>query len=41
VVAVLEAKADWLNALSRQVGGSVALRAEPSFPMSGAYAEAG
>jgi hypothetical protein len=38
---VLESQADWLDALSRQVGGSVALRAEPSLPMSGAYAEAG
>ena len=41
VIAVLDAKTDWLDALSRQVGGSVALRAEPSLPMSGAYAETG
>jgi hypothetical protein len=41
MIAVLEAKTDWLDALSRQVGGSIALRPEPSLPMSGAYAEAG
>jgi hypothetical protein len=41
IVAVLESQAEWLNAIARQVGGSVALRAEPSLPMSGAYAEAG
>ena len=39
VIAVLESKAGWLDALSRQVGGSVVLRAEPSLPISGAYAE--
>lgn len=40
VIAALENKVDWLDALSRQVGGSVALRAEASLPMSAAYAEA-
>lgn len=41
VIAVLECNADWRDALARQVGGSVALRTEPSLPISGAYAEAG
>jgi hypothetical protein len=39
VVAVLESRPDWLDALSRQVGGAVGLRADPSLPMSGGYAE--
>jgi len=39
VIAVLESRADWLAALSEQVGGSVALRPVASLPMSGAYAE--
>lgn len=39
VVAVLEARRDWIEALSRQVGGPVTLRADPSIAMSGAYAE--
>ena len=39
VVAVLEAQAGWLDALSRQLGGTVGLRADPALPMSGGYAE--
>ncbi len=39
IVAVLEAKPDWLDALARQIGGSVGLRADPALPMSGGYAE--
>jgi hypothetical protein len=41
VARVLEARPDWLEALGRQVGGAVGLRAEPSLPISGAYAESG
>ena len=39
VVNVLENRPDWLDALARQIGGSVGLRADPSLPMSGGYAE--
>ena len=39
LIAVLEGKAGWIGRLSRKVGGAVALRAEPSLAMSGAYAE--
>jgi hypothetical protein len=39
VVMALEARADWLEALARQLGGSVSLRADPALPMSGGYAE--
>ncbi len=39
VIGVLEAKPDWLRALSRQVGGAVALRADPRLTMSGGHAE--
>ena len=39
VVAVLEAHPQWLDALARQLGGAVSLRAEASLPMSGGYAE--
>ena len=38
VIEVLKAHAGWLDSLSRQLGGGVGLRAEPSLPMSGAYA---
>ena len=41
LVAALESQPGWLDALARQVGGSVTLRADASLPMSGAYAEAG
>ena len=39
LAAVLEAQADWLDALSRQVGGAISLRADAAVPISGAYAE--
>ena len=39
VITVLEAKPDWLAALSRQVGGAVTLRADPRLTMSGGHAE--
>jgi len=39
VIAVLERKAEWTSSLSRQVGGSIGLRADPNIPMSGGYAE--
>lgn len=39
VIAVLEAQPGWLEALSRQVGGAITLRAEQSLPIHGAYAE--
>jgi ribonuclease G len=39
VIAILEARADWLAGLSRQLGGAVTLRAEAALPMSGGYAE--
>ena len=39
VIAMLDAKPDWLDALARQFGGTVGLRADPKLPMSGGYAE--
>ena len=39
VVTVLEAHAEWLDTLGRQVGGAINLRADPNLPMSGGYAE--
>jgi hypothetical protein len=39
VIAVLEARAAWIDALSRHVGGAVTLRADAALPMSGGYAE--
>ena len=39
VISVLEQRADWLDALARQVGGAATLRSEPSIPIHGAYAE--
>ncbi|QIK96828.1 hypothetical protein G7076_10670 [Sphingomonas sp. HDW15A] len=39
LIAVLEGRPGWLERLSRTVGGSVTLRAEPSLAMSAAYAE--
>jgi ribonuclease G len=38
VIAVLKANPAWIDALSRQVGGAIGLRAEPKFPMSGGHA---
>ena len=39
VISVLEQRSDWLDALARQVGGTIALRSDPSIPIHGAYAE--
>jgi ribonuclease G len=39
VIAVLEANPVWLEALSRQVGGAVALRSDPSLAISAGHAE--
>jgi len=39
VIAVLNDRPGWLDALSRQIGGAVSLRADPKIPMSGGYAE--
>jgi ribonuclease G len=39
VIRLLEVRNDWTAELSRQVGGAIELRADPSLPMSGAYAE--
>ena len=39
VLAVLEKQPDWLDDLSRQLGGPVSLRAEHNLTMSGGYAE--
>lgn len=39
VVAVLEQHRAWVDALGRQLGGNVSLRADPALPMSGGYAE--
>lgn len=39
VVAVLDGKPDWLVSLGRQTGGAISLRADPSLPISGGYAE--
>ena len=39
VVELLETRRDWLDSLARQVGGAIALRADPRLPMSGGHAE--
>ena len=39
VIAVLEAHPGWIDQLSRQVGGAVTLRSDPSLSMSGGHAE--
>lgn len=39
VIAVLEQNSAWLEALGRQVGGNIGLRADASLTMSGGYAE--
>jgi hypothetical protein len=39
VISVLADHPEWLEALARQVGGAVGLRADPSLPMSAGYAE--
>ena len=38
VAAVVEAHPDWLEGLSRQLGGTIGLRADPGLAMSGGYA---
>ena len=40
VIHLLEQRRDWLDALAKQVGGAIGLRAEPSLTISGGYAEA-
>ena len=39
VIAILEKHGDWLDALGRQLGGNIGLRADASLTMSGGYAE--
>ena len=39
VIAVIEQRPHWLEALGRQLGGNVGLRADAALPMSGGYAE--
>lgn len=39
VIAVLSDHGEWIDALSRQVGGAVELRTDAALPMSGGYAE--
>lgn len=39
VAAVLENHLDWIDALARQLGGAVELRADAGVPISGGYAE--
>ena len=39
VIAVLDARPEWIGALGRQVGGVVTLRSEPSLPIHASYAE--
>ena len=39
VIAVLETRPAWLDALARQLGGAVTLRADPGLAMSGGHAE--
>jgi hypothetical protein len=39
VVTALEDHGGWVDALTRQVGGAVELRPDPTLPMSAGYAE--
>jgi hypothetical protein len=39
VIAILEAHRDWIDALARQLGGAIGLRADAALPISGGYAE--
>jgi hypothetical protein len=39
VIALLEGRSAWLDAVAKQVGGAVILRAEASLPIHGSYAE--
>jgi hypothetical protein len=40
LIALLERRTDWIDALAKQVGGAVSLRADPTLTISGPYAEA-
>ena len=39
VIAILEARPEWRDALARQIGGAVSLRADPALAMSGGHAK--
>ncbi|MFL6760023.1 ribonuclease [Sphingomonas sp.] len=39
IIALLELRREWIDTLSRQVGGTVELRADATLPMSDGYAE--
>jgi hypothetical protein len=39
IITDLQSKPDWIEALARQVGGAVTLRADANLLMSGGYAE--
>ncbi|NUQ18250.1 MAG: ribonuclease [Sphingomonas sp.] len=39
LIKLLENRDSWMSELARQIGGAVELRADPSVPMSGGYAE--
>jgi hypothetical protein len=39
IIALLELRREWIDTLSRQLGGSIELRADAALPMSGGYAE--
>jgi len=39
VIRVLERQTAWIEQLSRQIGGAVTLRSDPSLPIHGAYAQ--
>jgi hypothetical protein len=39
IIALLEVRREWIQTLSRQVGGTIELRADATLPMSGGYAE--
>lgn len=41
IIERLERRPEWLETLSRQVGGAVSLRSDPSLTISGGYAQAG
>jgi hypothetical protein len=41
VITVLEAQPGWIDALAKQAGGAVTLRADASLPIHGTYAEKG
>ncbi|MEO7365114.1 MAG: ribonuclease [Sphingomicrobium sp.] len=39
LIGVLQSNGPWVEHLARQLGGGISLRADPSLPMSGGYAE--